>query len=232
MTLEHVTRTYRGCPPVAAVKPTTLCLASGDYVSLMGRSGSGKSTLLNIIGLLDRPTSGELRFRGMPTSTLSDRDLAALRGGIGFVFQSFNLLAHRTAAENVALGLLYQAVRRSRRESMARDALDRVGLSHRANALPGQMSGGEQQRVAIARAVVTRPYLVLCDEPTGSLDGASAGLVLDLLEALRSEGLAVLVVTHDLHVAARASRHLMMRDGVVSESLRTSPEMTPHRESS
>jgi putative ABC transport system ATP-binding protein len=219
--LRGVERTYEGSPPVRAVKAASLRIGHGDHVSLMGRSGSGKSTLLNLMGLLDRPTAGAVAFTGTDTRHIPDRELSRLRAsGIGFVFQGFNLIPHRTAAENVALALLYQQVPVSGRKTLALLALDRVGMVHRAHALPGQLSGGERQRVAIARAVAGRPGLVLCDEPTGNLDEANSAAVLDLLDSLNADGIAVVVVTHDTGVAARARRHLVMADGVVREQPR------------
>ncbi len=218
--LEGTERTYPGSPPVRAVRGIDLAVSAGDYLSLMGRSGSGKSTLMNVMGLLDRPTAGRVLFAGADTVRLPDRHLAAVRGhGIGFVFQSFNLLPHRTAAENVALGLGYQGVPWRMREPMAVAALEAVGLGHRATALPGKLSGGERQRVAIARAVAGKPRLLLCDEPTGNLDGVSAEMILGLLDELNTTGLAVIVVTHDHAAAARARRHLLMSDGVVTEAV-------------
>jgi putative ABC transport system ATP-binding protein len=217
--LAGAERRYPGAPPVQAVRPTDLCIFPGDYVSLMGRSGSGKSTLLNLMGLLDRPSAGQVLFRGTDTAVLPDHRIAALRGHyIGFVFQSFNLLRYRTAAENTGLGLTYQGIPPRDRDRPAQEALARVGLAHRAGALPRQLSGGEQQRVAIARALAGGPSLLLCDEPTGNLDAESAGVVLDLLERLPAGGLALVIVTHDPGVAQRASRHLAMADGVVTES--------------
>jgi putative ABC transport system ATP-binding protein len=216
--LDRAERTYGGAPPVRALRPATLAVFAGDYVSLMGRSGSGKSTLLNLMGLLDRPTAGSVAFTGTDTRNIPDRQMSALRAGsIGFVFQTFNLIPHRTAAENVALGLAYQRVPRSERIPLALQALDRVGILHRAGALPGQLSGGEKQRVAIARAVAGRPALLLCDEPTGNLDTASASTVLGLLDSLNGDGIAVVIVTHDSGVAARARRHLAIADGVITE---------------
>jgi len=220
LSLAAAERSYPGSPPVAALRPADLCIGPRDYVSLMGRSGSGKSTLLNIMGLLDRPSAGSVIFAGTDTEQMPDRQVAGLRAQhIGFVFQSFNLLPQRTATDNVALGLLYQRVPRSHREQIARGTLDRVGLSHRVAAFPGQLSGGEKQRVAIARAVAGRPALLLCDEPTGNLDAASATSVLDLLDGLRDDGIAVVIVTHDPDVAARADRHLVMSDGTVRDTV-------------
>jgi putative ABC transport system ATP-binding protein len=219
LTLVNAERTYEGPPPVIALRPTTLRIDAGDSVSLMGRSGSGKSTLLNLMGLLDKPTSGTVIFDGADTSSLPDRRISALRAGnIGFVFQNFSLIPQRTATENVALGLLYQRVLRSERGRLALQALERVGLRQRSEALPGQLSGGERQRVAIARAIARRPALLLCDEPTGNLDAANSAAVLDLLDSLCADGIAVVVVTHDSGVAARSRRHLVMADGQVNES--------------
>jgi putative ABC transport system ATP-binding protein len=216
--LHGVERTYEGSPPVRAVKATSLRIGQGDHVSLMGQSGSGKSTLLNLMGLLDRPTAGSVAFAGTDTRHIPDRDLSRLRAsGIGFVFQTFNLIPHRTAVENVALALMYQQIPVSERKILALQALDRVGILHRAHALPGQLSGGEKQRVALARAVAGRPGLVLCDEPTGNLDQANSAAVLDLLDSLNADGIAVVIVTHDTGVAARALRHLVMADGVIRE---------------
>ncbi|HET9894334.1 MAG TPA: ABC transporter ATP-binding protein [Streptosporangiaceae bacterium] len=200
---------------------------AGDYVSLMGRSGSGKSTLLNLIGLLDKPTAGSVIFAGHDTRHLSDRAMSRLRArAIGFVFQAFNLLPHRSAEENVVLALLYQRVSSQSRIHMARNALERVGMLDRAHAFPAQLSGGEKQRVAIARAVAGRPTLVLCDEPTGNLDVPTARVVLDLLGSLRDDGLAVITVTHDPQVASRAGRHLIMDDGQVRE-IQAQPQFRP-----
>jgi len=216
--LSGAGRTYDGVPPVRAVRSASLSIDSGDYVSLMGRSGSGKSTLLNLMGLLDWPTAGSVFFTGIDTRKMSDRQASALRSRcIGFVFQTFNLLPHRTAADNVALTLLYRRVPRASRMFLAHRALDRVGLLDRADALPSQLSGGEQQRVAIARAVAGHPALLLCDEPTGNLDVPTAQAVLRLLESLHDDGIAVIIVTHDPQVAARARRHLVMSDGAIWE---------------
>jgi putative ABC transport system ATP-binding protein len=218
LALMEAERTYEGPPPVAALRTTTLRIGVGDSVSLMGRSGSGKSTLLNLMGLLDRPTSGRVLFADVDTSGLADRKISALRASsIGFVFQAFNLIPQRTATENVVLGLLYQPVPRTERRRLALQALDRVGLTHRSEAFPGQLSGGERQRVAIARAIAGFPALLLCDEPTGNLDAANSAAVLDLLDSLRGDGIAVVVVTHDHDVAARSRRHLIMTDGQLNE---------------
>ncbi|MFD0275985.1 ABC transporter ATP-binding protein [Kitasatospora sp. NPDC127111] len=219
---RRVGLTYPGPPPVTALQPCDLSVAPGDYLTVTGPSGSGKSTFLNLVGLLDTPTTGRYLLDGIDTSALPDGDRTALRGRrIGFVFQSFHLLPHRSAAENVALALLYTASRGRRgaaeRRERARAALVQVGLGHRLDALPTRLSGGERQRVAIARALVGRPSLLLCDEPTGNLDSTTAESVLALLDDLHAEGLTVLLITHDPQVAARGRRTVAIRDGVLRE---------------
>jgi putative ABC transport system ATP-binding protein len=219
MELDQAAVTYPGAVPVRALRPVTLRVAAGEMVAVAGRSGSGKSTLLNVLGLLDRPTEGRYLVRGVDTSLLSESALTALRGReFGFVFQSFHLLADRTAAENAELGLLYRGMSVRQRRATACEALERVGLGHRLSAMPGTLSGGEQQRVAIARALAQRPRVLLCDEPTGNLDRRNAELVTDLLRDLASEGLTVITVTHDIQIAAVMSRQLEIDDGVVSEA--------------
>lgn len=215
--LDRVGLTYPGPPPVPALRPGDLTVWSGELVAVTGPSGSGKSTLLNVLGLLDRPTTGRYRLDGTEVSALSEADRAGLRAErIGFVFQAFHLMPHRSATENVALGLLYRGGSRTVRERAAAEALDRVGLAHRRHALPTTLSGGERQRVAIARALVGRPRLLLCDEPTGNLDSATAAGVLDLIGELHRDGMTVLLITHDPAVAAKAGRAIRIRDGEVS----------------
>jgi putative ABC transport system ATP-binding protein len=215
-----VALTYPGPPPVPALKPCDLQVAAGEHVVVVGPSGSGKSTLLNVAGLLDRPTEGIYELDGIDTGSLADRDRTALRGQrIGFVFQSFHLLPYRSAEENVQLALLYNHTPRADRRALVWEALDRVGLAHRVHALPGTMSGGEQQRVAIARALVTRPSLLLCDEPSGNLDSATTESMLALIDELHADGLTVAVITHDPRVAARAQRTVTIEDGVLSEAV-------------
>jgi putative ABC transport system ATP-binding protein len=188
-------------------------------VSIVGPSGSGKSTMLNILGLLDRPSVGEYRIDGHLTGTLTENQRAAVRARrIGFIFQSFHLMARRTVLQNVLVPMLYSGVPRAERVPRARAVLDRVGLGHRVDFLPGTLSGGERQRVAVARAVVSRPSLVLADEPTGNLDGSTTGGVLDLFDDLNADGLTLIVITHDTAVAARARRTLTITDGHVRES--------------
>lgn len=213
-----VALTYPGPPPVAAFRPCDLVIERGDFVTVVGPSGSGKSTFLNIAGLLDAPTGGRYLLDGIDTGSLKDRERTALRGRrIGFVFQSFHLIQHRSARENVILAMLYGSAPRAERVGRAEDALRRVGLAHRMDALPSRMSGGERQRVAIARALVARPPLLLCDEPTGNLDSSNADTVLRLLEALHGEGMTVVLITHDSEVAARGARTVTIRDGHLHE---------------
>jgi putative ABC transport system ATP-binding protein len=212
--LRGVGRTYPGPPTVSALHPTDLSVREGEWISITGPSGSGKSTLLHLLGLLDRPTSGIYELAGLDTTDLTDAAVTRIRGDqIGFVFQAFHLLQHRTALENVALALLYGPSARRQRNRRATEALRRVGLAHRLHALPTALSGGEQQRVAIARALVTEPKFLLADEPTGNLDSATAAGVLDLFSQLSADGQTIVVVTHDETVAARAGRRVSLRDG-------------------
>ena len=217
--LVGVGRTFRsGDIEVRALRDADLEVRQGEYLSIVGPSGSGKSTLLNIIALLDRHTSGTYRFEGTDVTELSEGARTGLRAHrIGFVFQSFHLLAHRTVTENVVLSMLYNSVPPRERRSRALAALDRVGLGHRAGFRPGRLSGGERQRVAIARAIATRPAILICDEPTGNLDSASTESVMELFDDLRSDGLTLLVVTHDEAVSSRAERIVRMHDGRLSE---------------
>ena len=213
-----VTREYQlGGVAVPALRGVSVTIRPGDYAAVLGPSGSGKSTLMHLLGGLDRPTSGTLRIAGRDVRELSATELAGLRNRtIGFVFQSFHLLARTSAVDNVALPLVYAGVRAGERRRRAEELLDRVGLGHRLRHRPGQLSGGEQQRVAIARALVTGPSLLLADEPTGNLDSATGAEVLGLLEQLnRESGVAIVVVTHDQDVAGRAARQIRMRDGLV-----------------
>lgn len=216
--LVDVTRAFPGPPEVQALKDVSLTLQQGDYASIVGPSGSGKSTLLNVLGLLDRPTSGTYLLDGIDTADLGDRARAAERGRrIGFVFQSFHLLAYRSVEENVMLSELYLGTSRRDRRRRAVEALERVGLGHRLGFSPIKLSGGERQRVAIARALLGEPSLLLCDEPTGNLDSANTAAVLDLFDDLRTQGLTILVITHDGEVAARAARRVRMVDGRLGE---------------
>jgi putative ABC transport system ATP-binding protein len=216
--LAGLSRLFDSDPPVVALDAIDLAVAGGDYLAIVGPSGSGKSTLLNVLGLLDRPTSGTYELDGIDTGELSDRERAALRAErIGFVFQSFHLLPHRSALENVMLGCLYQGVRRSIRRDRAGEALERVGLARRTGFLPTRLSGGERQRVAVARALAAQPSLLLCDEPTGNLDSVNTVAVLDLFDELLADGLTVVVITHDNDVAQRAQRRVRIVDGTMTE---------------
>ena len=215
---EDLTRTYElDGVSVRALRGVSLEIPAGGYVALVGPSGSGKSTLMHLLGGLDRPSSGTLHIGGRDVADLSAGDPAKLRNEtIGFVFQAFHLLARTTAVDNVALPLVYRGLRAGERRKRAAAMLGRVGLSHRLDHRPNQLSGGEQQRVAIARALVTEPVVLLADEPTGNLDQATGRAVLDLLEEINLERqVALVMVTHDREVAARARRQVELRDGVV-----------------
>jgi putative ABC transport system ATP-binding protein len=216
--MTGLSRTYPGPPAVRALRPVDLTVAGGDYLAVVGPSGSGKSTLLNLLGLLDRPTSGRYLLDGVDTAALSEGDRTAWRGRrIGFVFQSFHLLPYRSATENVMLAQVYVGSRGAARREAARAALARVGLAHRLDALPTTMSGGERQRVAIARALVNRPALLLCDEPTGNLDSVTSAAIEQLLRDLNGDGTTVVLITHDERLAAGARRSVAIRDGRLSE---------------
>jgi putative ABC transport system ATP-binding protein len=212
-----IARSYDlGGVTVPALRGVSLTIEQGDYLAVVGTSGSGKSTLMHLLGALDRPTSGTLLIDGRDVSTLGPAEMAHLRNEtIGFVFQSFHLLPRTTARDNVALPLVYRGTGRRERRERAAAMLERVGLAHRIDHRPNQMSGGEQQRVAIARALITSPSVLLADEPTGNLDSATGQQVLTLLESLNAEGVAVVLVTHDRDVAARAKRQIVMKDGVI-----------------
>ncbi|WP_223690910.1 ABC transporter ATP-binding protein [Leifsonia poae] len=219
--LDRVTRTVQipDAAPLTILDGVELTVEQKDRVSIVGRSGSGKSTLLNLLGLLDAPTSGEVFFDDRPLSTLSSGERDRMRGrDIGFIFQQFNLLAGRTAHENVMTPLLYATGRRFwRRSSIAADMLDRVGLGHRLTAMPEKLSGGEQQRVAIARALVRGPRLILADEPTGALDVETGTSVMGLLdEVARATDAALVTITHDPAIAALSSTHYLLDHGVLS----------------
>lgn len=212
--LRCVSRTFRVGGPVRAVSDVTMQIAYGDYVSIMGPSGSGKSTLLSLLGLLDRPDDGEVLVRGVAVARLGDRQLSHLRAAtLGFVFQDAHLVEHLDALRNVELALRFRHLRTTNRLHLARTALVNVGLGDRADHRPSELSGGERHRVAVARAIVTEPMVILADEPTGNLDTATSDEIVTLLEGCRVSGAALVVVTHDEAVGARASRRLTMRDG-------------------
>ncbi len=226
--LRGVSRRYGADPPVDALRGVDLVVNEGEWVAVVGPSGSGKSTLLHVLGCLDRPTAGTYRFRGIDTARLSDRRRAGLRSrGIGFVFQAFHLLPHRTVLENVMLSEAYSKHSRKGRQERAEAALEKVGLAHRAHFLPTKLSGGERQRVAIARALLAEPEVLLCDEPTGNLDSKTTDSLLELLETLHGNGLTIVVITHDPHVAERAERIVHIVDGRLEEpAAKTRPAET------
>jgi putative ABC transport system ATP-binding protein len=208
---------------VLALRGVDVTVDHGEFVAIMGPSGCGKSTMLHLLGGLDRPTAGQVTWRGMRVDQLSETKLAKLRRShVGFVFQFFNLVPNLTARENVELSVMLAGGSRAEARSRGTELLDRVGLRSRADVAPGHLSGGEQQRVAIARALANRPSLLLADEPTGNLDSASAREVLDLLRESRDDGQAMLLVTHDPRVAATADRVITLRDGLVADEMAVS----------
>ena len=216
--LQDATRTYDlGRVQVHALAGASLRVEEGEFVAVIGPSGSGKSTLMNILGCLDRPTSGQYVLGGTPVEDLDDNGLAEVRSRmIGFVFQSYNLLSRTSALENVATPLLYQGVGKKERYARAAAALERMGLGDRMDHEPAELSGGQQQRVAIARALVTEPRLILADEPTGNLDSASGEDVMRVLHELNDAGRTIVLITHDADVAARAGRQVHVRDGRIA----------------
>ncbi len=215
--LEKINRIFQvGDQEVRALNDVDLTISSGEYLSIMGPSGSGKSTLLNILGLLDRPSSGTFQFDGQETTQMDDERLARIRGGkIGFVFQFFHLIGRLSAAENIELPLIIAEEEPAKRKPKVQEILHQVGLEDRADHRPDQLSGGQRQKVAIARATITRPDMLLADEPTGNLDSVSGTEVIRLMEAMNKSGLTVLVVTHDPTVGDRARRKIKMIDGVI-----------------
>ncbi|MBR3354420.1 MAG: ABC transporter ATP-binding protein [Oscillospiraceae bacterium] len=218
--INNLNKTYKnGEMDVPVLHDVCLSVDQGEFVSIMGPSGSGKSTLMNIIGCLDRPTSGTYLFNGEDVSSMTDDQLSDLRNrGVGFVFQQFNLLPRETAVENVALPLVYANVPAKEREQRARAALERVNLSERADFLPTQLSGGQKQRVAVARALVNNPSILLADEPTGALDSKSGEQLMDLFCELNRQGTTIVMITHERGVANYAQRVLLMNDGILTAS--------------
>jgi len=223
--LENVTKDYRmGDVVVRALRGVSLQVNEGEFLAVMGASGSGKSTLMNILGCLDRPTTGTYFLGGKEVSNLTRNDLARLRNRtLGFVFQSFNLLPRTSALENVELPLIYSGASRQERRRRAERALQRVALSDRADHHPNQLSGGQQQRVAIARALVADPKIILADEPTGNLDSRTSVEVMALFQELGRQGITVILVTHEADIARYASRVVMMRDGLILSDRRQQP---------
>ena len=215
--MHQLTRVYDlGPQQIFALRGLDLTIDPGEYVAIMGPSGSGKSTLMNIIGCLDTPTSGKYLLDGVPVETLNDDELAAIRNKkIGFVFQTFNLLARTTALQNVELPLVYAKIHRHERRQLAEEALVAVGLGDRMNHQPNELSGGQRQRVAIARALVNKPSLLLADEPTGNLDSQTGREILDLFHELHGRGNSIIMVTHEDDVAREAARVIRLRDGHV-----------------
>ena len=214
--LKDINKTYKGAQPLHVLKGISLDIAKGEFVSIMGASGSGKSTLLNILGILDNYDSGEYLLNGTPIWNLSETKAADYRNRmIGFIFQSFNLIGFKNAVENVALPLFYQGVGRRKRNQLALEYLDRLGLKDWAHHYPNELSGGQKQRVAIARALITHPQIILADEPTGALDSQTSLEVMEILKDLHKQGLTIVVVTHESGVAYQTEKIVHIKDGVI-----------------
>jgi putative ABC transport system ATP-binding protein len=219
--ISDVHKTYKtGSITFEALRGITLNVEEGEYIAITGPSGSGKSTLMNILGCLDIPTQGSYLLGGEDVSTMSEKDLAVVRNKrIGFVFQQFNLLSSMTAQRNVELPLMYAGIHAKERHTLAREALERVGLGDRTHHRPGELSGGQQQRACIARALVTNPDIILADEPTGNLDSVSTRDVLALLHELHDQGRTIVLITHEHNVATESQRQVQIYDGLLTEGL-------------
>ena len=216
--LTNINKTYNNGAPLHVLKGINLNIEQGEFVSIMGASGSGKSTLLNILGILDNYDTGDYYLNNVLIKNLSETKASEYRNRmIGFIFQSFNLISFKDAVENVALPLFYQGISRKKRNALALEYLDRLGLKDWAHHMPNEMSGGQKQRVAIARALITQPQIILADEPTGALDSKSGAQVMELFQKLNDEGVTVLMITHDPDIAAHAKRVVMIRDGELKE---------------
>ena len=216
--LKDINKTYQGAVPLHVLKNINLEIERGELVSIMGSSGSGKSTLLNILGILDTYDTGEYHLDGVLIKDLSENRAAELRNRmIGFVFQSFNLISYKNAIENVALPLFYQGVSRKKRNRLAMEQLERLGLADRAHHLPGELSGGQKQRVAIARSLITNPSIILADEPTGALDSKTSHDVMQIFRQLNLEGMTIVIVTHDPGVGEQTNRIIRLVDGQITD---------------
>jgi len=214
--LKNIHKTYNNGSPLHVLKGINLTIDKGDFVSIMGSSGSGKSTLLNILGILDNYDTGDYFLNGKAIKNLSESKAAEYRNQmIGFIFQSFNLISFKNAMENVALPLYYQNVSRKKRNAMALEYLDRLGLKDWANHMPNQLSGGQKQRVAIARALIAKPQIILADEPTGALDSVTSEEVMHILREVNKEGMTMILVTHEQEIAAQTHRIIRLKDGVM-----------------